>query len=573
MANFFEDNKDLLFHLEHTDLDDVINIIERNFKEADTFDYAPRNIKEARKGYVEILKVAGEIMGTTVAQNAESVDEQGCELHNGKVSYAKGTQENLKVILGADLGGMTLPRRYGGLNLPTTVSTMVIEMVSRADASLMNIIGLQDIGETISEFASEEMKQKYLPMFTSGKVTGAMILTEPDAGSDLQAVQTKAVLDEKTGEWRLYGVKRFITNGCAEISLVLARSEAGSKDGRGLSMFVIERDETVQIRRIEHKHGINGSPTCEMQFNGTKAHLVGKRKMGLIRYVMALMNGARLAVSAQGIGVAEASYREALKYAKEREQFGDPIINFPAVYDMLTKMKAEIEGARALVYETCRFVDLKKAYTGLNEHEPENKEYKEKLKKYSALAALLTPMSKAYATEMSNRVTYDAVQVHGGTGFMKEFPVERYSRDARITNIYEGTTQLQVIAAIGGIVNGTLDELLNEYENLDYPRELHSIRENLSSMRGMLNRCINIFAEKNDKEFQSYFARNVVDMACELFIGYRMLKLSIHNERKRVVTRFFVEKAFANALKLAEPVIKSNTTAIINRNVIMENEL
>jgi len=568
MANFFEDNKDLLFHLENTDLDDVTNILENKFEESKTFDYAPRNLKEARKGYVEILKVAGEIMGNTVAPNAESVDEDGCTLHNGKVEYAKGTKENLRVILGADLGGMTLPRRYGGLNLPTTVSTMVIEMVSRADASLMNIVGLQDIGETINEFATEEIKTKYLPMFTSGKVTGAMILTEPDAGSDLQAVQTKATLDEKTGEWHLHGVKRFITNGCADISLVLARSEAGSKDGRGLSMFLVEKDDTVQIRRIEDKHGIHGSPTCEMQFNGTKALLIGKRKMGLIRYVMALMNGARLGVSAQGIGIAEAAYREALKYAKEREQFGEAIVNFPAVYDMLTKMRAEIEGARALEYETCRYVDLKKAYTGLNEHEPENKEYKEKLKKYSAIAALLTPMSKAYATEMSNRVTYDAVQIHGGTGFMRDFPVERYSRDARITNIYEGTTQLQVIAAIGGVVNGTLDELLNEYANIEYPKELHNVAENLSSIRSMLNRCINIFADKNDKEFQSYFARNVVDMACELFIGYRMLKLSTKDERKRIVTRFFVEKTFANALKLSDPIIKGNTTAITNREEI-----
>lgn len=568
MANFFEDNKDLLFHLENSDLDDVITIMENNFEESKTFDYAPRNLKEARKGYVEILKVAGEIMGNTVAPNAESVDEHGCTLHNGKVSYAEGTKENLRVILGADLGGMTLPRRYGGLNLPTSVSTMVIEMVSRADASLMNIVGLQDIGETINEFATEEIKAKYLPMFTSGKVTGAMILTEPDAGSDLQAVQTKAVLDEKTGEWHLHGVKRFITNGCADISLVLARSEAGSKDGRGLSMFIVERDDTVQIRRIEDKHGIHGSPTCEMQFNGTKALLVGKRRMGLIRYVMALMNGARLGVSAQGIGIAEAAYREALKYAKEREQFGEPIINFPAVYDMLTKMRAEIEGARAIEYETCRYVDLKKVYTGLNEHDPENKEYKEKLKKYTNIAALLTPMAKAYSTEMANRVTYDAVQIHGGTGFMRDFPVERYSRDARITNIYEGTTQLQVIAAIGGVVNGTLDELLNDYANLDYPREFHNVAESLSSIRGMLNRCINIFAEKNDKEFQSYFARNVVDIACELFIGYRMLKLSTKDDRKKIVVRFFVEKAFANALKLSEPIIKGNTTAITNREEI-----
>ena len=571
MANFFEDNKDLQFHLEQTELDDVITKLENNFEQNKTYDYAPRNLKEARRAYVEALKVAGEITGTTVAANAEGVDEEGCHFDHGKVEYASGTKQNMKLLLGADLGGITLPRQYGGLNFPTTVSTMIIEMVSRADASLMNLIGLQDIGETINEFAEESMKAKYLPMFTRGEVTGAMILTEPDAGSDLQAVQTKAVLDEKTGVWKLYGVKRFITNGCADISLVLARSEAGSKDGRGLSMFVIEKDDTVQIRRIENKHGIHGSPTCEMQFNGTKALLIGKRKMGLIRYVMSLMNGARLAVSAQGIGIAEAAYREALKYAKEREQFGNPIINFPAVYDMLTWMKVQVEGGRALIYETCKYVDLKKVYTNLNEHEPENKEYRDRAKKYSSIAALMTPLSKAYNTEMSNRVTYDAVQIHAGTGFMKEFPVERLSRDARITNIYEGTTQLQVIAAIGGILNGTYEELLKEdYDNIKFPTELHGYRETLTSIRSMLNKCIGVIAEVNDKEFMSYYSRNIVDMASDLLIGYRLLQFGIHNEHKREVAKLFIEKAFANSLKLSEPVMKKNKTAMENRDIILE---
>jgi 3-(methylthio)propanoyl-CoA dehydrogenase len=571
MANFFEDNKDLQFHLEHTDLDDVITKTEDNFKENKTYDYAPRNLKEARLSYMEALKVAGEITGTTVAANAEGVDEEGCHFDHGKVEYASGTKQNMKLLLGADLGGITISRRYGGLNFPTTILTMIIEMVSRADASLMNIIGLQDIAETIGEFADESVKAKYLPMFTKGEVTGAMILTEPDAGSDLQAVQTKAVLDEKTGEWHLHGVKRFITNGCADISLVLARSEAGSKDGRGLSMFLTEKDDTVQIRRIENKHGIHGSPTCEMQFNGTKAILIGKRKMGLIRYVMALMNGARLGVSAQGVGIAEAAYREALKYAKERVQFGEPIVNFPAVYDMLTWMKAQVEGGRALLYETCKYVDLKKLYTALNEHEPDNKQYKELAKKYTSIAALLTPLCKSYNTEMSNRVTYDAVQVHGGTGFMKEFPVERLSRDARITNIYEGTTQLQVIAAIGGILNGTYEELLKEnYDKIEIPTELHHLKENLTSIRSMLNKCIATIAEVNDKEFMNYYARNVVDMAADLFIGYRMLGFGVHNEHKREVAKLFIERAFANAQKLSDPVIRRSTTAMDCRDVILE---
>ncbi|MCX6112797.1 MAG: acyl-CoA dehydrogenase family protein [Proteobacteria bacterium] len=571
MANFFDDNKDLQFHLEHTDLDDVITKLENNFTENKTYDYAPRNLKEARRSYIEALRVAGEITGTTVAANAEAVDEEGCHFDHGKVEYASGTKQNMKLLLGADLGGITIPRQYGGLNFPTTVSTMIIEMVSRADASLMNLIGLQDIGETINEFAEESMKAKYLPMFTKGEVTGAMILTEPDAGSDLQAVQTKAILDEKTGEWKLYGVKRFITNGCADISLVLARSELGSKDGRGLSMFLIEKDDTVQIRRIENKHGIHGSPTCEIQFNGTKALLIGKRKLGLIRYVISLMNGARLAVSAQGIGIAEAAYREALKYAKERVQFGSPIINFPAVYDMLTWMKVQIEGGRALIYETCKYVDLKKVYTALNEHESDNKEYRERAKKYSSIAALLTPLSKAYNTEMSNRVTYDAVQIHAGTGFMKEFPVERLSRDARITNIYEGTTQLQVIAAIGGILNGTYEELLKEdYDNIKFPTELHNLRETLTSIRSMLNKCINVIAEVNDKDFMSYYSRNIVDMATDLLIGYRLLQFGIHNEHKREIAKLFIEKAFANTLKLSEPVMKRNKTAMENRDIILE---
>jgi alkylation response protein AidB-like acyl-CoA dehydrogenase len=570
MANFFEDNKDIRFHLEHTDLEDVITKLESNFEESKHFDYAPRNIKEAKAAYLETLKIAGEITGTTVANNAHCVDEEGCHIETGKVSYACGTKENLKLLLGADLGGITIPRRYGGLNFPTTVSTMIIEMVSRADASLMNLIGLQDIGETINEFATEEIKQKYLPLFTSGKVTGAMILTEPDAGSDLQAVQTRAVLDEKTGEWKLYGVKRFITNGCAEISLVLARSEAGSKDGRGLSMFLVEKDDTIQIRRIEHKHGINGSPTCEMQFNGTKALLIGKRKMGLIRYVMSLMNGARLAVSAQGLGIAEAAYREALKYAKERIQFGEAIINFPAVYDMLTWMKVQIEGARALVYETCKYVDLKKIYTMLSEHEPENKDYKEKAKKYSAIAGLLTPMSKAYATEMSNRVTYDAVQIHGGTGFMKEFPVERLSRDARITNIYEGTTQLQVIAAIGSVINGTFEELIkNDYDKINFPTELHNLKEMLASMRTMLHKSIEVITKEDNKAFQNYYARNVVDMASDLLIGYRLLQFGMDNEHKREVAKLFIERAHANSFKLYEPIHRRQKTAIEYRDVIL----
>jgi 3-(methylthio)propanoyl-CoA dehydrogenase len=567
--NFFIDNKDLIFNFENLEINDIINHLERDFRESEKYHYAPKNLKEAKSMYKEALKIVGDITANVVFPNAESVDEDGACFDCGKVTYAKGTQENLKELLSSDFGGITLPRRYEGLNFPTTISTMIIELVSRADASLMNLVGLQDIGETINEFASEEQKEKYLPMFTKGLVTGAMVLTEPDAGSDLQAVQTKAIYDEKNNTWRLYGVKRFITNGCAEISLVLARSEEGTKDGRGLSMFIVEKDDTVQIRRIENKHGIHGSPTCEIQYNGTKAELVGKRKMGLIKYVMSLMNGARLAVSAQAIGIAEAAYREALKYAKERKQFGTEIINFPPVYEMLTRMKAEIEGSRALIYETCKYVDLKKMYTVLNETDPTNKEHKKSLKYYSSVAGLLTPMAKAYSTEMANKVTYDAVQIHGGTGYMKEFRVERLSRDARITNIYEGTTQLQVIAAIGGVTNGTIWEILKRYEEETYPNELKELKEKILKIKSILENCINIYQESKDKNFQSFYARNIVEMANELTISFKMLYQSVKKEEKRVVARLFIERAYDNALKLSSPLMEKKRVSIDNRDMIL----
>jgi len=569
MANFYKDNNDIKFYLENTDLKEIVSIMEDGFSQSTKFDFAPRNFEEAKVFYNEILNLAGQITGTTIASNAELVDEEGSTFKDGVVTYARGIKEDLDLFLKADFGGMTLPRRFGGLNLPTTIATMVIEMVSRADASLMNIVGLQDIGETINEFASEEQKTKYLPKFSKGQVTGAMILTEPDAGSDLQSVQTKAVYDEKEGIYKLYGVKRFITNGCADVSLVLARSEETVKDGRGLSMFLIEKDETVQIRRIENKHGIHGSPTCEMQFNGTKAELVGKRKMGLIRYTMSLMNGARLSVSAQGLGIAEAAYREALKYAKERKQYGQAIVEFPAVYNMLSKMRMKIEAARAIIYETCKFVDYKKVYTKLSEEHPENNDYKIKLKEYSNIASLMTPMAKAYSTEISNQVCYDAVQVHGGTGYMKEFPVERLSRDARITNIYEGTTQLQIIAAIGGVVSGVFDNLISSYENIKYPSEFNFLIEKVKSIKSMLSKALNIVKDKKDKDFQSFYASNIVETAIDIFISYRFLELAKIDNRKKLMSKLFIENAYSESLKRLDPIISNYTTAIENKEAIL----
>ncbi|MCG8568699.1 MAG: acyl-CoA dehydrogenase family protein, partial [Spirochaetes bacterium] len=418
-------------------MDWVIELKEQHFADKDKFEYAPQNIQDAKDSYQRILEIVGDLSGNFIAPLAAEVDEQGAHYENGEVTYAKGTQEALDVLTKADLMGFTLPRKFGGLNCPVTIYSMAIEMVSRADAALMNLFGLQDIAETVNKFADENIKELFLPRFCNGEVTGSMALTEPDAGSDLQAVQLKAFQDED-GKWYLNGVKRFITNGCGQISLVLARSEEGTKDGRGLSMFLYERDEHMIIRRIENKLGIHGSPTCELQFNNAPAILIGKRKMGLIRYVMSLMNGARLAIAAQGLGIAEAAYQEAYKYAEERVQFKQSIKEFLPVSEMLANMRLKIEAGRTLLYETSKIVDIKDGLEELiKEHPEKSNELRPQLKRYTNYAALFTPLAKAYNTEIANEVAYDGIQIHGGTGFMKEFNAERHYRDARITNIYE----------------------------------------------------------------------------------------------------------------------------------------
>ena len=405
MPNFYKDNDDIQFHIKHLDIDRIIELKENHFQDKNKYDYAPVNVNDAKDSYEKILDIAGDIAGNFIAPRAAEVDAEGAHFDNGEVTYAKGTQEELDVLKKADLMGFTLPRKYGGLNCPVTIYSIATEMVSRADASLMNLFGLQDIAETINLFADEDQKMRYLPRFCSGEVTGSMALTEPDAGSDLQAVQLKAFQDDK-GRWRLKGVKRFITNGCGHISLVLARSEDGTSDGRGLSMFIYERDDKMKIRRIENKLGIHGSPTCELQFNDAPAELCGKRKMGLIKYVMSLMNGARLAIAAQGLGIAEAAYAEADQYAKDRVQFKKAIRDMIPVSELLVNMKVKIEAARALLYETALIVDLKTCLEHESEQSDEKaKELRDELKKTSALAALFTPLVKGYNTEIGNQVS------------------------------------------------------------------------------------------------------------------------------------------------------------------------
>ncbi len=572
MPNFFTDNKDLVFQFHKLNLEEIVSIMEHDYQEAKTYNFAPKNYQDALDNYYKVLEIVGDIAANIVAPNAADVDIEGSHLENGKVRYARGIQQALEALSQAELMGFTLPRRYGGLNFPTTIYIMAIEMISRADASLMNIFGLQDIAETINKFGSDEQKAEFLPQFASGEATGAMALTEPDAGSDLQAVKLQAYQDEH-GQWRLRGVKRFITNGGGDILLVLARSEPGTKDGRGLSMFVCYGDDSVKVRRIENKLGIHGSPTCELQFNDTPAQLVGKRKFGLIKYVMDLMNGARLGVSAQAMGIAQAAYEEALVYAKAREQFGKPIYEIPAVSNMLIDMRVTLESDRALLYATSYWVDMRdKLEEKIKELKAEGKdasEYVARQKQASKIAALLTPMAKYVITEDANKIAYDALQIHGGTGYMKEFRVERLARDARITNIYEGTSQLQIVAAIGGVINDILAEYFTEKEQKSYKGNLQRLADILKSIREIFLESLNFVHEKDDKYFQDVAAKDLVELYSYLYVGYLLLDEAEMDPRKVFIANRYITNALAKARKNAEEIKNETFSDLLHADEIL----
>ncbi len=542
--NFFTDNLDLQFQLDQLDLSEVVEALEDGYSTHAQYPAAPRNYADAKDNYRLLLNLLGEICATRVAPRAAEADEEGAQFCDGRVTYAAATREALDLLRQAELMGAMLPWEYGGLNLPETIFQMMVEIISRADAGLMTIFGLQEISAAIAEYGDEEIKARILPRFARGEVTGAMVLTEPDAGSDLGVVQTRATHDEATGAWHLNGVKRFITNGCADVLLVLARSEEGSTDARGLSMFLVEADETVRIRRIENKLGIHASPTCEIQFCDTPAQLVGKRRFGLVRYAMAMMNGARLAVSAQALGIAEAAYREAYQYAEKRVQFGQPISSLPAVYRMLLSMRGEIEATRALVYEAGRWVDLKKAYERRKAQGDFGSEERKRLKQADRLASVLTPLVKYYATEMANRVCYQAIQIHGGTGYMREFNVERHFRDVRVTNIYEGTSQLQIVAATGGLLGHSLDSLLNEWAAQDYGAELAALKGRVGEATALLNRCIDHLKEE-EHALIDYYAADLADVAVYVLNCWLMLQDARLTERKREMARVYVAEVLA----------------------------
>jgi alkylation response protein AidB-like acyl-CoA dehydrogenase len=557
MSNFFIDNIDLQFQFNNLNINDIVELAEEKYQQAKDFNYAPKNYEDAVENYRKVLEVVGDMASNYIAPRAADVDVMGAAFSNGKVSYAKGTQENLKQLSQSDMMGMILPRKYGGLNFPFTVYMMATEVVSRADASLMNIFGLQDIGDTLRKFGSPEQKQEFLPKFATGEYTGAMALTEPDAGSDLQAVKLSAYQDEN-GNWFLRGVKRFITNGNGEVLLVLARSEQGTKDGRGLSMFACYGDDTVVVRRIEHKLGIHGSPTCELQFNDTPAQLVGQRKYGLIKYVLDLMYRARMGVSAQALGISQAAYEEALKYAKEREQFGKPIYNIPVIANMLIDMRVMLECNRSLFYSAAKFVDRKEKLEELIENlKAAGKpfaEYNNQLKAVTKIANLLTPVSKYTLTEGANKITYDALQIHGGTGYMKEFKVERLARDARITNIYEGTSQMQIVAASGGVINDILAEWFDEKEQKEYKGGLNRLADYLKEIRVIFKDSLKYVLDKKDAAFQDVASKDLVELYTYLYVGYLVLEEAEIEPKKVFIASRYIINSMSNARKNAESI-------------------
>ena len=522
MANFYTDNADLKHHLHHPLMEKIVALRERNYTEADKYDYAPADFDDAMDNYERVLDIVGDICGNTIAANAEAVDHQGASCSDGRAHYADATVENLDVCRKAGLMGMAMPRRFGGLNFPITPYIMAAEIVSRADTGFENLWGLQDCAETLYEFGSEDQRERFIPRVCQGE-TMSMDLTEPDAGSDLQSVMLKAT-EQPDGTWRLNGVKRFITNGDADIHLVLARSEDGTKDGRGLSMFIYDkRQGGVDVRRIENKMGIKGSPTCELVYKNAKAELCGSRRLGLIKYVMALMNGARLGIAAQSVGVSEIAFREADAYARDRKQFGKAIIEFPAVREILSNMKAKLDASRCLLYETARYVDLYKAYEDIARERSLTADERKEMKLYNKLADACTPLAKGLTSEYCNQNAYDCIQIHGGSGFMKDYACERVYRDARITSIYEGTTQLQVVAAIRHVMTGTYAQLVEGYQQLPVAPALEAQKAQLDEMFAKYQQAVEAVKAVNEPEYTDFMARHLVEMAGDCVMGYLLV--------------------------------------------------
>ena len=522
MANYYSDHPEIEFHLNHPLMKRVVDLKERNYAEKDQFEDAPVNYEDAIENYKRLLDITGDVAANIIEPNSEDVDLEGPHLENGRMIYASKTFENLDATRKAGLWGLSMPRRYGGLNLPNAIFSMASEVIAAADAGFQNIWSLQSCIDTLYEFGSEEQRQKYIPRICAGE-TMSMDLTEPDAGSDLQRVMLKATQDED-GTWRLNGVKRFITNGDSDIHLVLARSEEGTKDGRGLSMFIYDkRDGGVTVRHIEHKLGIHGSPTCELVYKNAKAELCGNTRLGLIKYVMALMNGARLGIAAQSVGVEQEAYNEGLAYAKERAQFGEKIINFPAVYDMLSRMKAKLDAGRSLLYCCARYVDIYKALEDIARDTKLTPEERQEMKKYTRLADAFTPLAKGMNSEYANQNAYDAISIHGGSGFIMEYKCQRLFRDARIFSIYEGTTQLQVVAAIRYITNGTYLNIIKEMLESEVSDDLKALKARVAKLADLYEAAINKVKEANDQAVHDFLARRLYNMTGDIVMSLLIL--------------------------------------------------
>lgn len=551
MANFYTDNPDLRHHLNHPLMRRIVELRERDYTDAERFDYAPLDFDDAMDNYDRVLQIVGEICGDTIAPNAEAVDHQGASCSDGHAHYADATVTNLDVCRKAGLMGMAMPRRLGGLNFPITPYIMAADIVSRADTGFENLWGLQDCAETLYEFGNDDQRERYIPRVCQGE-TMSMDLTEPDAGSDLQSVMLKATL-RPDGTWVLNGVKRFITNGDSDIHLVLARSEEGTKDGRGLSMFVYDkRNGGVTVRRIENKMGIKGSPTCELVYKNAPAELVGSRRMGLIKYVMALMNGARLGIAAQSVGVSEIAYREALGYARERRQFGKAIIEFPAVAEILSVMKAKLDASRSLLYECARYVDMYKVLDDISRERSLTAEERQERKHYNRLADALTPMAKGMGSEYCNQNAYDCIQIHGGSGFMKDYACERIYRDARITSIYEGTTQLQVVAAIRHVTTGTYKELIDSYAAREVKPELQAVKDRLAVLTQMYTDAIAAVEAVGDQAYMDFMARRLVEMAGNIVMSYLLLDDANRNDSFKASLMVYSNLAASEVTRHAE---------------------
>ena len=515
MANYYTDHPEIEFHLNHPLMKRIVELKERNYADKKQFEDAPVNYEDAIENYKRLLEITGDVAANIIEPNSESVDLEGPHLQDGRMIYASKTYENLEATRKAGLWGLSMPRRYGGLNLPNVVFSMASELIAAADAGFQNIWSLQSCIDTLYEFGNEEQRQKYIPRICQGE-TMSMDLTEPDAGSDLQRVMLKASQDAD-GTWRLNGVKRFITNGDSDIHLVLARSEEGTRDGRGLSMFIYDKkDGGVTVRHIEHKLGIHGSPTCELVFKNAKCELCGSTRMGLIKYVMALMNGARLGIAAQSVGVEQEAYNEGLAYAKERAQFGKKIITFPAVYDMLSRMKAKLDAGRSLLYMTARYVDIYKALEDIARDGKLTPEERQEMKKYTRLADAFTPLSKGTNSEYANQTAYDAISIHGGSGFIMEYKSQRLYRDARIFSIYEGTTQLQVVAAIRYITNGTYLEIMKEMLQSEVSDDLKPLKARVEKLVALYEEAIDKVKADENADEHDFLGRRLYDMTANI---------------------------------------------------------